>query len=212
MKGKDMILNNFLSRQKCDDSNTHEIMPILFNMQDILQSWYYNLGEGKVGKYLAQIRSQAKSSSIKLPEVHGVEKGLDLNILQEKQVLKWIVVLKAKEVSQIKLRLGQGRAGLRHKIKTPVPLLINKPIVQVTEKPVEQPQIPVPKTSRIQDKIVPVPDYATPHIRSRDESGSRRVNRKSIQDINRELHAYPDPTYRPPPKLVKSLMPEVPRS
>ena len=34
-----------------------------------------------------------------------------------------------KEVSQIKPRLGQGRAGLRHKIKT----LIPKPIAQVRE-------------------------------------------------------------------------------
>ena len=39
-----MITSNFLSRPKHDDSNTHEIMPISFNMQGILQSRYYNLG------------------------------------------------------------------------------------------------------------------------------------------------------------------------
>ena len=38
------------------------------------------------------------------------------------------------------------------------------------------------------------------------------VNRKSIQDSNTEIPTYPDPTYRPPPKPVKSLMPEVPRN
>ena len=32
IKGKDMILSDFLSRQKHDDSNPHEIIPILFNM------------------------------------------------------------------------------------------------------------------------------------------------------------------------------------
>ena len=32
MKGKDMILSDFLSRQTCDDSNPHEIIPISFNM------------------------------------------------------------------------------------------------------------------------------------------------------------------------------------
>ena len=32
MKGKDMILSNFLSRQKNDNSNPHEIIPISFNM------------------------------------------------------------------------------------------------------------------------------------------------------------------------------------
>ena len=32
MKGTDMILSDFLSRQKNDDSNPHEIIPISFNM------------------------------------------------------------------------------------------------------------------------------------------------------------------------------------
>ena len=36
MKGKDMILNDFLSRQKQDDSNPHDIIPISFNMHNIL--------------------------------------------------------------------------------------------------------------------------------------------------------------------------------
>ena len=75
IKGKDKILSNFLSIQNHGDSNTHEIIPILFNMQGILQSRYYNLGKGKVGIYLVQMRSQAKSSGIKLPEVHSVERG-----------------------------------------------------------------------------------------------------------------------------------------
>ena len=49
-KGKDMTPSNFLSRQKHDESNTHEIIPISFNMQGILQSRYYNLGQGNIGK------------------------------------------------------------------------------------------------------------------------------------------------------------------
>ena len=70
-----MILSDFLSRQRHDDSNPHEIIPILFNMQSILQSRYHNLGEGNLGKYLVQTRSQVKSSGIKLPGIHGIEKG-----------------------------------------------------------------------------------------------------------------------------------------
>ena len=35
IKGKDMILGDFLSRQKQDSSNPHEIIPISFNMQNI---------------------------------------------------------------------------------------------------------------------------------------------------------------------------------
>ena len=123
-----MILSNFLSRQKHDNSNTHEIIQILFNMQGILQPRYYNIGASKVGKYLVQPRVQAKSSGIKLPEVHGVEKGLDPNILPEKQTMKPIAVAKAKEASQIKPGLGQGRESLRHKIKTPM----TPPIIKTT--------------------------------------------------------------------------------
>ena len=84
IKGKDMVFSDFLSRQRHDNSNPHEIIPISFNMQSILQYKYYNIGKEKVRKYLVQTRSLAKSSGIRLPEVHGIGKGLDWNILPEK--------------------------------------------------------------------------------------------------------------------------------
>ena len=49
-----MVLSNFLSRQKHDDSNLHEIITVSFSMQSILQTRYYNLGEGNSVKYLVQ--------------------------------------------------------------------------------------------------------------------------------------------------------------
>ena len=67
-----MILSNFLSRQKHDNSNPHDIIPISFNMQNLLHARYYNVNENSSEIYLVQIQSQAKSSGIKLPEVHGV--------------------------------------------------------------------------------------------------------------------------------------------
>ena len=39
-----MILSDFLSRQKHDDSNPHAILPMSFNMHNILHKRYYNLG------------------------------------------------------------------------------------------------------------------------------------------------------------------------
>ena len=45
-----MILSDFLSRQVHDDSNPYDIIPILFNMQNILQSRYYNIGKRKEGQ------------------------------------------------------------------------------------------------------------------------------------------------------------------
>ena len=65
IKGKDMILSDFLSRQKIDDSNPHEIIPISFNMREVLQERYYNLCNTRLDDiYLVQTRSQMKSSGV----------------------------------------------------------------------------------------------------------------------------------------------------
>ena len=42
IKGKDMILSDFLSRQDPGDENAKEIIPISFNMKLVLQDKYYN--------------------------------------------------------------------------------------------------------------------------------------------------------------------------
>ena len=44
MKGKDMILSDFLSRQRTDSSNPDEIMPISFDTKAIPKDRYYNIG------------------------------------------------------------------------------------------------------------------------------------------------------------------------
>ena len=104
IKGKDMVLSDFLSRQNNDVSNPHEIIPIYFNMHKILQENYYN-----IESYLGQTRSQAKTSGIKLPEVHGMRKNLDPNIKPEKQHANPI------KGSAVKWHISQGRAGLKRK-------------------------------------------------------------------------------------------------
>ena len=81
MKGKDMILIDFLLRQRVDKSNLHEIMPISFDMKAILKEKYYSLINE--GKYLVQTCLQVKERGIKLPEVHGVHKGVDPDIKLE---------------------------------------------------------------------------------------------------------------------------------
>ena len=56
--------------RKGDDSNPHKIIPISFNIYQVLENKFYD------EKYLLQTRSQAKFSGIKLPEVHGMRKNL----------------------------------------------------------------------------------------------------------------------------------------
>ena len=41
IKGKDMILNDFLSRQKTDDSNPHKLIPISFTLRNQLDNHFY---------------------------------------------------------------------------------------------------------------------------------------------------------------------------
>ena len=57
--GEDMVLSYFLSRQKHDNSNPHEMKPISFNMQSILQIRHYYLYKGNPVRYLVQTCSQA---------------------------------------------------------------------------------------------------------------------------------------------------------
>ena len=53
MKGKDMILSDFLSRQMHDDSYPSDIIPISSNMHNILHEKYYKGIETKE-RYLIQ--------------------------------------------------------------------------------------------------------------------------------------------------------------
>ena len=39
-------------------------------------------------------------------------------------------------------------------------------------------KVPIPESSIIHDKVIPIPDYAIPQTRSRDDSGSRMVKEK----------------------------------
>ena len=109
-----MILSDFLSRQNNDDSNPHEIIPISFNMHQILDENYYN------EKYLIQTRSQTKSSGTKLLEVHGMRKNLDPNLKPEKQHAM------PKNRSMERPHIDQGLAGSRRKRPEPINQSINK--------------------------------------------------------------------------------------
>ena len=118
MKGKDMILSDFLSKQNNKDSNPNEIIPILFDMYQILEN---NLEKFFDDKYLIQRCSQAKSSGIQLPEVHGVRKSLNPNLRPEKQHTF------PKQGNFNRPCIGQGRAGSKRKKPDPIKQAINQP-------------------------------------------------------------------------------------
>ena len=78
----------------------------------------YALGNSK---YSIKMHSQAKTSGTKLLEVHGVQKGLDLNLRPEKQHTI------PKQGGLERPQMGQGRAGSKRKKPDPINEAINQP-------------------------------------------------------------------------------------
>ena len=141
IKGKDMVLSNFLSRQNNNDSNPHKIMPVSFNMHQILYENYYN-----TESYLVEMRSQARFIGIKLPEVHGVGKNLDPNIKPEKK--QHANPIKS---SIEKPCIDQGRAGLKRKRPDPINQTFNPPL-ELSQKIPGDTKIETGKTNQIHSK------------------------------------------------------------
>ena len=141
IKGKDMVLSNFLSRQKMDDSNPHELIPISFSLKSQVSNYFYRINNEinlpRNNKYLIQTRSQVNSSGNRLLEVHGANKGLDPHAQTGKQKALPIQILnKGMPTHPIpKPRIDQGRAGLRRKVNTlqPIPLPHQLPTQPITK-------------------------------------------------------------------------------
>ena len=106
------------------------------------------INQPKTSKYLMPTKSQAKSSSIKLLEIHGTNKGLNphvkpgrqrpLSMLPMHSIPPTLLVQpvdKGQSTHPIpKPRIGQGRARLRRKFKIhqPIPLPKQMPAQPIT--------------------------------------------------------------------------------
>ena len=153
-----MVLSDFLSRQKTDDSNPHKLIPISFTLKGQVDNHFYQINsrtdQPKTNKYLVQTRSQAISSTIKILEIHGANKGLDPHVKPGKQrplpLLPTHNVDKGQPIHPIsKPRIGQGRARLRRKVKT------NQPMPLPQQTPAQPITTHVPKT------VLPLPESIT---------------------------------------------------
>ena len=68
IKGKDMVLSDFLSRQQGDRSDPHQIIPISFNMKEILKRNYQDVVKNA---FMVQTRSQTKSKGVTIRDMVG---------------------------------------------------------------------------------------------------------------------------------------------
>ena len=223
IKGKDMLLSDFLSRKKTDDSNPPKLIPISFNLRSLSRENFYQfsnmtrINETETNKYLIQTRSPAKSSVIKSTRNTWYKKGLNPHVKPERQRLVPSLLPThstpptnlAKPVNKglptqpiPKPRIGQGRAGLRRKIRTnqPIPLpkqMLAQPIP--TPAPKEAPSLPEPivqlqQTMQPQHQMpIPFPHHQLIHPTC------------IIQPIGHKIQLRPSPPYcnmyaRPPPR------------
>ena len=91
LKRKGHGLSDILSRQKNENSNPHEIIPISFILKSLSHEHFYQFNnmtgssETERNRYLIQTRSQAKSSGTKIPEIHGVNKGINPHVKPGRQ-------------------------------------------------------------------------------------------------------------------------------
>ena len=83
-------------------------------MYQVLEDKFYLGSDSCNDKYLIQMRSQAKSSGIKLQEVHVMRKNLDPNLKPEKEHTLF------KQGNLERLHIGQGRAGSKGKRSDPI--------------------------------------------------------------------------------------------
>ena len=210
IKGKDMVLSDFLSRQKTDDSNPHKLIPISFTVRSQVDNHFYQINnetdQPKTDKYLVQTMSQAKSSGIKILEIHGANKGLDPHVKPAKQrplpSLPTHNVDKGLPTHPIpKPRIGQGRARLRRKVKTHQPI----PLPQQTSAQ--------PATTHVPKTVLPLPEPITqsqvnvqpqhipiPLPQQQPVDPTCIVQQISPKIQHRPSPPYHDPYARPPPR------------
>ena len=210
IKGKDMVLRDFLSRQKTDDSNPHELIPISFMLRNWIDDHFYWINsrtdQPKTNRYFIQTRSEAKSSGIKILEIHCANKGIDPHVQPGKQrplpSLPIPSIDKGLPTHPIpKPRVGQGRARQRRKVKThqPISLPHQSPVQPIT-KHVQKTTMPLSEsTAQSQIDALPQPvSIPLPQWQQVDPTSIIPWIGPKIQ--HRPSPQYHDPYARPPPR------------
>ena len=88
-------------------------------LEDNFNNFDHNNNFGD-SKYLIQMHSQTKTSGTKLPEVHGLGKGLNLSLRPKKQHAI------PKQGKSERPQIGQGRAGSKRRKPDPINQVINQ--------------------------------------------------------------------------------------
>ena len=208
-----MVLSDFLSRQKTDDSNPHDLIPISFSLKSQVNNYFYHIDNEAIipakDKYLVQTRSQVRSSGIRLLETHGANKALDPHVQPGKQKSFPIqTVNKGAPTHPIpKPRIGQGRARLRRKVNTLQPIPLSQQLTQSITKHIQKAVMPLPEPinqlqSHVQSQTLPSPLSQHPPI-----DPAHIPNQIGPKIQNMPTPSYHNPYATPPPKPPDILDP-----
>ena len=154
VKGRDMILSDYLCRHRQKDLDSSELIPISF----CCLKTYRSITDDRIGEEIFCIKTRAstKASGETVGEVHGADKPLDPNYKPEHQ-------------SKSKLPSVRGKSSPEK--------VIRKPILQTPSRHTPR-RLATPKSVRIPSEVVSdmtTPDSDTTPIRTpvRQHGGAR---------------------------------------
>ena len=137
VKGRDMILADYLSRHRNKDLDSSELIPISFCCMNVFRSLLKT--EHGLEVYNINTRSSTKASGEMPPEVHGADKPLDPNLKPEHQ-------------SKSKLPSIVGaKSPVKSPTKTQTPKRSPRKSVTISEDPPEEIPITSYETDPLQD-------------------------------------------------------------
>ena len=130
IKGKDMILSDFLSRQIEDNSNPNEIIPISFNIWDILQENYNHM---VTDTYNIQTRGQTKAQA-NAPTIQDTQPMVQK---ATPDMTKFPIEIETKEDSKAPLSrtIQQPPRSIVLPLGSVLPPIIMTPSVRLPQKP-----------------------------------------------------------------------------
>ena len=137
VKGRDMVLADYLSRNRNKDIDPSELIPINFCCMDVFRG-LLETGHG-LEVYSIGTRSSTKTSGEKPPEVHGADKPLDPNLKPEHQLR-----------SKLPSIVG-AKSPTKSPTKTQMPKRSPRKNVTISEEPPEEIPITSYETNPIQD-------------------------------------------------------------
>ena len=120
VKGKDMILCDYLSRIAVDNGNPDEVIPISFNaLAQYRLAMDYIAESFLISHFNVVTRSGTSAAGISLPPVHGAQKGLDPDLEPERQWKSKKILLKPTITTPSKSPAATPGPSTRSIVNTP---------------------------------------------------------------------------------------------